>query len=194
MWKTNKFWKILHVILILISVGMLIGSVCYVSYVNKNGYTYKMNDWSNKYKITLETSKQWGEGAHGYEFGMQYDGVIYNMTDENVTDWEVKIKFIDGCNVDSYWNGTVVFENNIMTLTSHAFNRVVEANNSQPFGFVLHADSMDNVVYCTVTFYNRIEVTEVLLFWLALILLAILVVVDITLLIVHYRNKELYER
>ncbi len=192
--KNNKFFKILHATVMLVIIGMLLGTIGYVAYVNKHGYTYKMGDWSNKYKTTLNTSKQWGEGAHGYEFGMQYDGVVYNMTDENVTDWEIRIKFIKGCNVDSYWNGTVVFENDIMTLTSHEFNRVVEAHNSQPFGFVLHADSMDNVIYCTVTFYNRIEVTEIMLFWISLILLGGLIIVDVTLLIVHYRNKELYER
>lgn len=194
MLKKNKFWIILHAVLFSIAIGMIVGILVYVNYVNTNGHTHEMGEFSSKYELTLHVAKEWGEGAHGFEYGMQYDGVIYNRTDENLNDWMVRIEFIEGCNIDSYWNGTITFEDNVMVMRPNSYNKVVEAHNNQPFGFVLHADSMDNIVSASVTFMDPIKFTDIFLFWPAVILLCIIVVVDITLLFVRYRNKELYER
>lgn len=194
MLRKNKFWIILHAILLIVAGTMLVGAVMYAQYVSTHGYTYTMGDWSTKYEITLERAKEWEEGAHGYVHGMQYDGVIYNKTSENINSWVIEIQFVEGCNVDSYWNGTITYEDDLMTFICQEYNKVIEAHNSQPFGFVLHADTLDNIVSCKVIFPTPMKVTELTSFWIAIVLLGILLVVDITLTFVHHRNKELYER
>lgn len=192
--KRNWFWIILHAVFMCVAGGMILGTLLYVRHVNTYGYTYEMGNFSTKYDLSLNVVKEWGEAAHGYRYGMQYDGVIYNLTDENVNDWVIRIEFIEGCKVDSYWNGTITFEDNVMIMEANSYNKVVQAHNSQPFGFVLHADHMDNIVSCSVTFRNPISVTDIFFFWPAVVILFSLVVVDITLLFVRNREKELYER
>ncbi len=190
----NKGVIIFHTIFLGVALIMLFSCIGYVNYVKNNGYTYTMGNFSTQYDLTLERVKEWGEGAHGYVHGMQYDGVVYNHTDEKLTDWEIRIQFIEGCNVDSYWNGSVTYENDLMVLKCHDYNKFVDPHNSQPFGFVLHADDLDNVISCSVTFHKPIYLTDFWQFWASLVMLFIIIIVDITLLFVYFRNREMIAR
>lgn len=190
----NKGVIIFHTIFLGIALIMLFSCIGYVNYVKNNGYTYTMGNFSTQYDLTLERVKEWGEGAHGYVHGMQYDGVVYNHTDEKLTDWEIRIQFIEGCNVDSYWNGSVTYENDLMVLKCHDYNKFVDPHNSQPFGFVLHANDLDNVISCSVTFHKPIYLTDFWQFWASLVMLFIIIIVDITLLFVYFRNREMIAR
>lgn len=183
-----------HVVFLGISLVMLFSCLGYVNYVKTHGYTYKMGDFSTKYDITLSRAKEWSEVSHGFVHGMQYDGVIYNNTDEVLSDWKVEIKFIKNCKVDSYWNGTVTYEDDVMTLKCLDYNKNVDPHNYQPFGFVLHANRLDNVEECSVTFYKPVYITDFWQFWCSVIGLFILVIVDITLLVVYIRNREMRAR
>lgn len=185
-----KRWVLTHGIILAIIAMLFAAMAGYTYYVNHQGLTINVEE-TKDYDIAMERTKQWEERAHGYLYGMQYDVTVSNHTYGHAYDWEVALKLIEGCHVDSYWNGEVTFENDVLTLVPMDYNKDIAAGGQQTFGFILYSDSLDNVLEKVITVHMRLEMRELPLFWVTVLGVGILLVVDITMIIDAFRTRAL---
>lgn len=89
----------------------------------------------NSFRVELTKS---GEGweVEGHP-AAQYDGLFYNNTNENITDWELIIEVPSGSKIDSSWNGNYKMSGSKISITCVDYNETIRANESIPFGMIL---------------------------------------------------------
>lgn len=185
-----KKWVLSHLVIIFVIVALFAAMASYTYYINSQGFTVNVDETSD-YSITLDRTKQWSEGYHGYVYGMQYDVNVGNHTNGDIYEWKVDLKLVEGCHVDSYWNGEVTFENDILTLVPMDYNEDIAAGGQETFGFILYSDSLDNVLEKMITVYMHMEIQDIPLYWMTWICVGIILVVDITMLINAFRTRAL---
>lgn len=73
--------------------------------------------------IDFQLSSSWdGEDGHYY----QYTASIENLSDQEITDWEITVSGFDDCKVDSYWCCEVDVEDDSLIITPADFNEEIE--------------------------------------------------------------------
>lgn len=73
--------------------------------------------------IDFQLSSSWdGEDGHYY----QYAASIENLSDQEITDWEITVPGFDDCKVDSYWCCEVDVEDDSLIITPADFNEEIE--------------------------------------------------------------------
>ncbi len=115
-----------------------IKTLCYVELTKGNG-------WDNNGK-----------------YSCQLDGYIYNDSDEDISDWEVRVDFASDFTLDSNWNGTYEINDNVLHITSVDYNETIYANQNINFGFIVTADSeeiIDNALGKVKLYVNGEEYT-----------------------------------
>jgi hypothetical protein len=192
--KKNKAWLMWNAAIWSVLAVILVLMIMYLHYVNTKIFTYNMGDTSDDYDLTLEITKDWNENSHGYEYGMQYDGELYNYTSSRLQNWQITLVMEDGCYIDSFWNGDVTFEDNVFTLKCLDYNRTVDAGASQTFGFVLYGASLDNVVSGSVSFERSLKLTDMPAFNGLVMAAIIMLTVNITIVVLEFRNRALKRR
>lgn len=191
----SKSWIITNIIVFGILLISFIGMHYYTYRVNSEIITYEMGSGGSSYDFRLNVSKSWGEEAHGYNYGMQYDAEVANLTDYELHDWTAEIQFVDGCYVDSYWNGEVIFADNKLVLTPMDYNNIVEPHKSRTFGFILYGPTVDaNVISAKLLLGRNMNIRDLPYYWVVIILAAIMLVVDITVFIMDIKNLALVRR
>lgn len=191
---TNKRWLQVHAVIVVLLAAIFAGMYSYVRYAERKNFTCRMDEESVSCGLTMEISKSWNEEAHGYKYGMQYDGVVSNYTSVNLKDWMVELALQDGCYIDSYWNGEVTFENNVLTLKPVDYNNIIEAGGQQTFGFVLYGPSLENVENGRIIFSKQISMTTLPLFWVTILAMAVFFVVDVTAAVAGRKNRVLRKK
>jgi 5'-deoxynucleotidase YfbR-like HD superfamily hydrolase len=194
MWYKEKKWLAWNILICsLLAVGFA-AVLMRTYYVNHSVFEYDMAEESSQYGLTLEVTKDWSEDAHGYTYGMQYDGAVYNYTESDLQNWKIVLELDDGCYVDSYWNGEVTFEGNELTLECMDYNKIVQAQDSQTFGFVLYGPTLDNVASGKVIFERYLRLKDLESFRILVVAVIILLTVDITIAVLDARNRRLKKR
>lgn len=166
----SKKTKIFQCILIVGLIVWLLGINVYIKNYNEKVFTYTMGEESEEYDIRFNIPKHWSEIARGYINGMQYDVTFRNKTDEKLYGWSMEIKVPEGCHIDSYWNGELIYEGDTIQFTPLTDIEIVDPKSSRTFGFVIHSQTlMDNIKGCTVSFQKHLTIREFPMFyyWLA---------------------------
>lgn len=195
MWYRNKKYIRGNLIAFgVIGIALIIFFVnCF--YVNNKKFEYVKGKRSLDYALELEVTKDWSEDAHGYKHGMQYDGKVSNYTLSTLKDWQIEIEFVEGCYLDSYWNGEAVFKDNRLVLTCKDYNRTVSPNSEQTFGFILYGPTLDeNVVSAKVIFERQMKASEQPIFWFLIVAIVVVIAVDITIAVLGAKNRTLRKK
>ena len=187
----TKRQKIVHIIWLAILAVAFAAMAGYVYYVGHNTLTVIGGKESAGYVLSLERTKYWNEASHGYQYGMQYDGIIKNNSKGSMKDWVIEMKLADDSNIDSYWNSNLERVGDTIFLTPVDYNETILPNEEQPFGFVIHSDMWKNVLEYKITFYQDLKVRDLPVFWVAVLGLAVLVGVDILFLYIKICTKKL---
>lgn len=193
-YKWTKRRIIFHIVWGLMLIAGFVGIALYTGYVGKHGLSFGINEPSDKFEISLEVSKSWDESGHGYEYGMQYDGKLKNNTASNMSDWEMEIDLVDGCHLDSFWNGKMELVMNKIIVIPEDFTNIIEANNERTFGFILYSHTLENINDCHITVHHKVVMTELLFFWFLVLAVIITVAVDITLMWGDIKRRYLEEK
>ena len=188
-----KKWVLIHIGIVSVIALLFAGMTIYTCYVNHQGFTIKVDELSD-YTINLDRSKEWSEKAHGYLYGMQYDVTVNNHTFAKAYDWEVALTLVEGCHVDSYWNGEVVFENDVLTLTPLEHINDIPAGGQQTFGFVLYSDTLQNVLEKSITVHMHMDMQDLPLFWATLVGIGVYIIADIMAIFFAFRTRALQEK
>lgn len=192
-WK-NKRWIITNIIILVMFLIGFIGIEIYVYYYNENVYICTLESKKKDYSITIEPSKMWAEGSHGYNYGIQYDACIYNNMDTDIRDWVAYIDVPEDCVIDSYWNGEFTLENDKIIIKPVIYNKVIEANGQREIGFVLYSNLQDNIKNFEIHFYRLIGREEISFFWVLVILGILYIFIDVVIIIFNIKTKKIKEQ
>lgn len=190
----NKGWIVFQVIFFVTMIISFGGMLIYVQHINNSIFVGQKGVNTSQYEVNLVTSKQWSESAHGYEYGMQYDGTITNYMNVDMSDWVVEIELVDGCHVDDYWNGEFTIEENRLTIVPMNYNTVVEAGGKQTFGFILYAQTTNNIKDYRISIRKDIALTDLQVFWGLVLAIGIDVIVNITVLAMSFKTRMLIKK
>ncbi len=88
----------------------------------------------NDYKVDIKKGNSWevdGDSAS------QFDGILYNNSNEDISDWKLTFDVPEGSRIESSWNGEYVIEDNNLTITPVDYNINIMASANITFGFIL---------------------------------------------------------
>ncbi len=88
--------------------------------------------------LEFQQSGSW-ESEDGYYY--QYVATIENLTEEKITDWEIRVPDFEGCEVDSYWCCEVETEDSQLVITPADFNREIwEDSRAEGIGITIFSE------------------------------------------------------
>lgn len=192
--KMSKKWKLIQIIMIISMIAWLIGMNVYVYLHNNKEFTYTMGTVSNKYAASVEMTKQWSEISHGYVYGMQYDAKFENNSSATLYDWKATLIIEDGCRVDSYWNGELTLENNVISLIPTEDINTIAPNSNRTFGFILYSQTLDNVKEFIISYHMKIELEDLPLFTWWKLVAVIIAVIELITIVTFVRTWQLKKK
>lgn len=181
----------MNIICILFFIAGAVSLHMYVQYSNGHGTVYHMNEKNRQVTLTMNYSKHWSEDVHGYRYGVEYNGIIDNQSDMALLDWVAHIQIPEGCVIDSSWNGDYMLEDNVITVTASEHTRNIPSGQQKNFGFVLYSETLKVIQDYDLLYYKHLMMRDLPGFWMLVILIAILVVVDITAVFFAFKTKRL---
>jgi len=131
----------------------------------------------NEFYVKLNPAKSWTETDGS--IGAQYDGVFYNNTKIDITDWKIEIQVPEGSHIDSSWNGVYSIKDNWITVKAVDYDVNVLKNNSITFGFIMYTPSDFNANNITIYAHKIYKLQHYPLFWVLLILLVVVIMIII---------------
>lgn len=131
-------------------------------------------------RLEAGVAKQWTESETKGIIGAQYDFTVYNDSAKDLLNWVILIKASFGSRLDSYWSGECSFSNGIITIKPLDYNQSIAASDKISFGFVLITqNSTFPVEDCAIIFYRENKLWQHPLFWILLLFLFGLFIVDL---------------
>lgn len=143
---------------------------------------------NSEFNVELITGQSWIQPDGSV--GAQYNGILYNNTKMDSTDWKLEIKVPVGSYIDSSWNGNYSLENNCITITAVDYNTDIPKNSSKSFGFIMYTPSKFSADNITIYAHKIYEYKNYPLFWILCIALTIVVICVITYSIFEFRIKK----
>jgi len=141
----------------------------------------------NEFYVQIKPGKSWTDTDGN--IGAQYDGVLYNNTGVDITDWKIEIQVPEKSYIDSSWNGVYSLKDNLITIEAVDYDVNVLKNNSITFGFVMYTPSDFYAKNITIYAHKIYRIEHYPFFW---VLTFMLVVVGIF--IIVYSAFELRVR
>lgn len=80
---------------------------------------------------------------NGNKYSCQYDAVIFNKSNKDISDWKVVLTGCEDAVIDSSWNGNFNVSGDELSVTAVEYNETVTAGESINFGFILTVESED---------------------------------------------------
>ncbi len=194
MLQKKKRLLIVHILLAAAFLTAFLGLRFYVKQANSRIYVIRNNQYSPEWSecsVSIESVKQWTEEMHGYPYGLQYDGTIFNFSGGIMSDWVIEVTLEPGCHVDSYWNGVLTFENDVITMTSIEDTNIVFDGDTRTFGFVLYTQSLNDVKEWRLTYHKPIKMTTLPVFSLLIAGIVLVLLVDVVRFLIWIRVKQL---
>ena len=146
----------------------------------------EVND--SEFYVSLETGEGWTltDGS----IGAQYDGVFYNNTKIDITNWKIEIQVPEGSRIDSSWNGVYSLKDNWITIKAVEYDVNILMNNSLTFGFVMYTTSDFNADNITVYAHKIYQIQDYPQFWILSIMLVVVLMIIIVYTAFEFRVKK----
>lgn len=130
--------------------------------------------------VTISHTKDWPDS--NFRHGVQYDGVIVNDSDHQLTAWEIKVTLPDDCEVTDSWNIVYELDGNVMTCYPVDYNYIILPHFQQTFGFILREKEIEEITTYSATFHPQYEISDYPMFWVNLVFsfaLGIIVIITV---------------
>lgn len=190
MFSKYKHWWKLHILFLIVFAGLFLGSMIYVKHYNSQSFTQHMQDQNPDCSIIFDISKHWDELAHGYNYGMQYDGTLFNHLSVGLTNWLIEIELIPGCHLDSSWNGDFSLSGDTLTITPADYNLLILPDQNPTLGFILYSSELSCIKDYTITFYKQLHISDLLVFRLSLWALLLLLIADVIVISIAFKTRN----
>lgn len=153
----------------------------------------RVNNSNFVFDVTL--TKMWLEDEKNNVYGTQYDITFTNHSSRDLKDWRMRLITPPSCVLDSYWSGTFNFTDDTLTIHPLEYNNIIEAGKNITFGFIMmtRVDSF-HFSECTIEFYRETKLWEHPLFWILLLYLAVVLLVDLVAVIIYFRLRKYKQR
>ena len=141
---------------------------------------------NKKFVFDVSLAKMWLEDERKNIYGTQYDITFTNNSDRDLENWRMRLSAPLDSVLDSYWSGTFTFVEEVLTVLPLDYNSTIRAGESITFGFVMitHIDSF-HFSECTIEFYRKTELWEHPLFRILLLYLAVMLLADLVVFIIY---------
>ncbi len=148
--------------------------------VSKNEFNVSSKDAkTDQLFVDTKISKSWLEKGGG-ELGAEYDCRLVNKTNNDIYGWTVTLHLTGDYEIDSDWSGVYETDGSFILVTPLDYNETVEKNNEQTFGFILHTMGKVMVDSYEISYYKNSEIRDNPLFWIAICLMGIILILWIT--------------
>lgn len=97
--------------------------------------------------VTMLQTGGWGDENDPF---LQYDIVVNNTTDTDISDWCIKIKAGADAACNNIWNGIAELENGVITITPADFNGTIVSGTQASLGIII--EKPDQVTFENITF------------------------------------------
>ncbi|MCQ2612173.1 MAG: HD domain-containing protein [Treponemataceae bacterium] len=117
-------------------------------------------------------TKQWTD-AGSTLLGAQYDGVLKNVSQNEILGWKLEIEVPPESYIDSSWNGQFELKDGILKITSADFNNDIPGGDSVTFGCIMYTPASYKSASATVKieYYSRFVFRGSTLYWIIFFLL-----------------------
>lgn len=153
---------------------------------------------SSEVNVQVEVTKSWADvDADGTPcYGGQYDCYVENNMKDVLIDWELKIILPSESRIDSFWNGEITLQDNVILFKPDKSLDVAQINPGakENFGFILYSDEVLNLKEFEIVGHRYAEVSSYPLFYvgvLAAIVSAIVLAWQITF---DIRTRQMEQR
>ncbi|MGN1147564.1 MAG: HD domain-containing phosphohydrolase [Lachnospiraceae bacterium] len=150
---------------------------------------------ASSYQLEISVSKQWVESVEKQITGAEYDAVFYNNSPYDINNWEIQIIVPNGSRLDSSWNGDYSYQDSVITILPLDYNRTIYAGDDITFGFILmNANTVYHIKDISIIFYRDYKIWRHPLFWITLLYLLIVLIVDISYIITCIKLRQYNKR
>lgn len=199
----SKFIKIsFGIILICLFILLFYGIGRYrVKKAEEKSYTY----YQTKEIPTSEKSGLWFECSRSVDLweyndflGAQYDVSLYNFTDYELFDWEIKITIPEGSYIDSSWNGIFQIDGDKLFLSAREYNEIIK-NQVYPFGFILYVPYSEKnlewrLVEYQIDYKKYLAMGDIYNIWIVALLCSLIAIATTVFVVLKLKVKEAKKR
>lgn len=178
--KTHRPLIITVSILIIINLAIY-GHVKYKSdFVKVRTATQGMLPGENSEDVylTVQRGKDWPESL--FMHGVQYDFVIHNNSNLNISNWELTIPLPKDSILKDSWNMEYEEKDGLLYVKGVDYNETINAHTTQPLGIILHEPEIVDIFGCKMQYYPVQSYKTDYIFWLNVAFSIILCTVIIT--------------
>jgi len=161
--------KKFHIAAFIISCILIACSFLYSFKINNSEIEIPLGKDINVDAFSITESKDWPEYPHGFKYGIQYDFVLKNNSDLKIGSWEAELKLNNEYKIDSYWNGEVTEENNIIRFIPTGESSYIEGGDNKGFGFVIYVHDKETIESGVAIIRYKLEIKDlIILYWIML--------------------------
>lgn len=138
--------------------------------------------------VNISTTPSWK--GNGNLIGAQYDGIIVNHLDQEITDWRIEITTPEGSYIDGGWNGVYSHSSGRLVIKAVEYNTLIKPNSKDTsFGFILYTPGPIEIEKIRIEGYRVYELKDFSLFWLLVGASIIIAIMWIAYFISDYRIR-----
>lgn len=197
----KKLKPILYLLLFLVVWGIAAASLCAKVENDKNNPVFSVKlegsgDEKKLISVTLESSKSWvnDAGQETETVGAQYDGIVNNLSTEELTDWRLEITLSGEGKLDSSWNGFFTQRGNVLYYTPDLNVEKILAESNNSFGFVMISEELLTMESCVLNGYRDVTYEQYPMFYVLLVTLILWFVLVLSHIMVEVRTRQFEAR
>ncbi|MBQ9767735.1 MAG: HD domain-containing protein [Lachnospiraceae bacterium] len=146
--------------------------------------------------VTLENSKSWvnDAGLETETIGAQYDGIVNNLSTEDLTDWRLEITLSGEGKLDSSWNGFFTQRGNVLYYTPDMNVEKILAKSNNSFGFVMISKELLTMESCVLNGYRDVTYEQYPMYRILIVTLILWFVALLSHIVVEIRTRKFEAR
>ncbi len=174
-WKLRQQRTMIYMMVTMIVMLLLLLFLYLKSYNDSQSMvTVKIGDADDKWdmvSVGVDYSKFWinNYGLINQSVGAQYDGIIVNKSNSDITDWQLIITMPEEGRIDSFWNGNFYNEGKVLTFVPDENIKTIAPGECKTFGFVMISDNIMEFENMEFTGYRQKGLIQYELFWLLIV-------------------------
>ncbi len=192
--KKKKFNPILFWCLYFVLWGIATALFCVKVESDKNNpvFSVELSESGQEKKLVsvrLESSKSWVNDA-GLTIGAQYDGVVTNLSSEELKDWRLEITLSGEGKLDSSWNGFFTQRGRVLYYTPDANVAKIFPDSDRSFGFVMISKELLTMESCVLNGYRNVTFAQYPMYYVLIAAFVLGVVFVLSHVIVQLRTRQ----
>ena len=146
--------------------------------------------------VEVNDSKFWYNdvGQQTQSVGAQYDGVVTNTGDVDISKWEMIISLPEEGIIDSFWNGEFQLEEGQIRIIPDENTALIPAGQSKTFGFIMISRDIIDFESFQLIICRQVRYIDYPLFWILIVTAVAWIAMAIAVVIVDFKVRYFREQ